>query len=170
MAYTMKGAPMKRNFGIDAKNGPTMYNTKKSGVPNVNDKVAKAKKTIGAIKGTMSKAELRSWVIANNKGKPASDKSRTSQAEALSIWRASQPKNTKETAAPVAKTETVVKEPVVPVVKEPVATVVKKKPVVTNIVEDTTPTTSQILYGGNPTLQPGYGKKKKPKKIIPRKA
>ena len=24
--YNMKGAPMKRNFGIDAKKGPTMYN------------------------------------------------------------------------------------------------------------------------------------------------
>ena len=142
-----KEGPMRKNFS--------------SAFRKEGDEAAKANKTIGAIKGNMSKAELRSWVIANNKGKGASDKSNMSQKTALGIWRAKQPDKV------AVKKEPVVKKPVVeakPVVKN--KPVVKEKPVVKKkaVVEDTTPTTTRSMYGGNPTLQPGYLKNLKKKK------
>jgi len=46
-----------------------------------------------------TRAEVRSMVLANNKGKPASDKSRQSMSHELKLWRSHNPssKNTKTT-------------------------------------------------------------------------
>ena len=151
MAFKMKGHTLPGiNQRMDKSSKPDGRAKSSAFQVNEEGQVAKAKKTISTIRSTMSKAELRDWVIANNKGKGASDKSRMSQSTALEIWRAAQPKK-----KPVEE-----KAVVKPLVEKPV-----EKPVVeeSTFVEDTTPTLTTPMYGGNPTLQPGYNKKKKKK-------
>ena len=157
MAFKMKGSSLYGKLNLNKggqANGPDGRAKSSAFQVNEEGQVAKAKKTIGTIKSTMSKAELRDWVIANNKGKGASDKSRMSQATATGIWRAGQPKE-----KPVEE-----KAVVKPLVEKPVEKPVEE-PVVeeSTFVEDTTPTYNRPMYAGNPTLQPGYGKKKKKK-------
>tara|TARA_R110001592_G_scaffold348798_1_gene643244 strand:+ start:76 stop:468 length:393 start_codon:yes stop_codon:yes gene_type:complete len=44
-----------------------------------------------------TRAEVKAMVLANNKGKPASDKSRQSMTHELKLWRSQNPTSTKKT-------------------------------------------------------------------------
>jgi hypothetical protein len=99
MKYKMKGSPMQRNFGIS----PTKATGRKGEETTITGDYATTVDKFSNFKG--NEKAVRAAVIANNKGKGASNKSRIAMNTAIQLWRKNNP------TPPVEKMEKTTKAP-----------------------------------------------------------